>query len=146
MEVRAIKPEEINDVLALIDQYDQEAAPRPDQACLETIYTAIIESGGCVVGAFADESLLGTCTINICPNLSWSGRPYAIIENVIVSEHCRGKGIGKAVLCYAKQHFEAAGCYKVALMTGSKKSETHHFYESAGFVASKTGYVIRFNA
>ena len=37
-----------------------------------------------------------------------------------------------------------AGCYKVMLMTGSKRASTHAFYRACGFVADdKTGLVAR---
>jgi hypothetical protein len=35
------------------------------------------------------------------------------------------------------------GCYKVMLMTGSKKPETLAFYEAVGFQQTKTGFQIR---
>jgi len=89
--------------------------------------------------AFDGERLVGTCTLNVCPNLSWSGRPYAIIENVIVTEKMRSKGIDKIFLKEAQNEAKKIDCYKVALMAGSKRVETHKFYESAGFVDNKTG-------
>ncbi|QEQ95303.1 GNAT family N-acetyltransferase [Neptunomonas concharum] len=146
MEVRKVKLDEIKSVLILIDEFNRKRVPWPDDASLEEIYSGINGGGGCVVGAFFGEALVGTCTINICPNLSWSGRPYAIIENVVVTSTERNRGIGKALLAFAKKYCQEYGCYKVALMTGSQKPETLHFYESAGFIGSKTGYQARFDA
>ena len=147
MEVRQLELGEIEYVLALIDQYDRPMSERPARERINGNYAAIKESGGCVIGALGEgDKLLGTCTVNVCPNLSWSGRPYAIIENVIVAEGHRGQGIGKAVLQYATDFARRAGCYKVALMTGSKDPAIHRFYGSAGFSASKQGYQVRFNA
>jgi hypothetical protein len=40
----------------------------------------------------------------------------------------------------------SAGCYKVMLMTGSRKEETLRFYERTGFVSgAKTAFVARPN-
>lgn len=146
MEIRHVEQSEIGGVLDLIDEYDRPLSPRPSGDDIHAIYTAIQHGGGCVIGAFAAEGMVGTCTLNLCPNLSWSGRSYAVIENVIVSRHHRNQGIGKAILRYATEFARQAGCYKVALMTGSKNPSTHRFYESAGFSASKQGYQMRFNA
>jgi len=146
MEVRQVQLEEIDGVLDLYDEYDRPRSPRPTNEEIRTIYASILRSGGCVVGAFAADGLVGTCTVNLCANLSWSGRPYAIIENVIVSRASRGQGVGKAILQYAMSFAQQAGCYKVALMTGSKDPATLEFYESAGFSPSKQGYQKRFNA
>ncbi len=146
MNIRKVVLEEIEDVLTLIDEYDRAKSPWPDEHEIASIYSSLIESGGCVIGAFENNKLVGTCTVNICPNFSWSGRPYAIIENVIVSEKFRNKGIGKAILVYSKEMAEKIGCYKVALMTGSKHESTLRFYEAAGFTANKVGFQSRFNA
>lgn len=146
MEIRQIEAWEVDGVLDLIDEYDRALSPRPANSDKLAIYNTILQSGGCVVGAFSSGVMIGTCTVNLCANLSWSGRPYAIIENVMVSRSQRNQGIGKAILSYATGFARQAGCYKVALMTGSKEPATHRLYESAGFSASKQGYQIRFNA
>jgi GNAT superfamily N-acetyltransferase len=96
--------------------------------------------------AVLENFIVGTCTLNICPNFSWSGRPYAIIENVIVTKEFRNQGVGKALLAHASKLAESKGCYKVALMTDSKEPATLKFYESAGFEGSKQGFQRRFNA
>lgn len=146
MQIRTVKLSELDSVLTLIDQFDRPVSPRPSGTALEKIFGDIVQAGGAVVGAFLDGKLVGTCTINLCANLSWSGRPYAIIENVIVAPNQRRKGVGKAVLRFAQDFAKEAGCYKVALMTGSRNPETLKFYEEAGFVGNKTGFQKRFDA
>ena len=145
MEIRQIDQAEIEGVLDLIDEYDRPRSTRPSEAEVRAIYASILQCGGCIVGAFSTEGIVGTCTVNLCANLSWSGRPYAIIENVIVSRAYRNQGVGKDILQYATNFALQAGCYKVALMTGSKDPATHSFYKSAGFSPGKQGYQIRFN-
>jgi len=146
METRQVKEGEVEAVLDLIEGYDRPKAPRPSVKELQAIYASIRQSGGCIVGALAGSDMIGTCTVNLCPNLSWSGRPYAIIENVIVAKDHRRQGVGKALLQYGKEFAQRAGCYKVALMTGSKDPAAHNFYASVGFSASKQGYQVRLNA
>jgi GNAT superfamily N-acetyltransferase len=146
MIIRRLTLNELPKALDLIDQFERATAERPSMARLKEILDQISERGGAVLGAEKDGSIVGTCTVAICPNLSWSGRPYAIIENVIVSESYRGQGIGKALLLEAQLLAENAGCYKVALMTGSKRMSTLKFYEACGFVGNKAGFQKRFNA
>ena len=146
MEIRKVQRQEIDQVLNLFDQFDRPKSQWPSENEFNKIFNSLQDSGGCVVGAFKESELIGTCTINMCPNFSWSGRPYAIIENVIVSKQDRNRGIGKSILTFARKYAEDYGCYKVALMTGSKKESTLRFYESAGFVGNKTGFQARFNA
>ncbi len=146
MEIREIELDEIEGVYELIDQYDRPQSPRPNQSESERIYLELRQSGGCVLGAIESGIIIGTCTVNMCPNFSWSGRPYAIIENVIVERSKQNNGIGKSLLAKAKKYAKNKGCYKVALLTGTKQKHILDFYRSAGFDGTKTGFQARFNA
>lgn len=79
----------------------------------------------------------------VIPNLTRGGRPYALIENVVTHADHRQRGHGRALLHAAVAAAWEAGCYKVMLMTGSKRPETLRFYADAGFEQSKTGFQIR---
>jgi GNAT superfamily N-acetyltransferase len=146
MEIKEAQFSELPSVLALYDEYDRAKSSWPTPEQQEIIFNTLQQSGGCLLIAVDAESIVGTCTLNICPNFSWSGRPYAIIENVIVTKSFRNKGVGKLLLAHASQLAENKGCYKVALMTGSKEPSTLKFYESAGFTGNKQGFQRRFNA
>ena len=146
MEVREAKLVELPLVLALYDEYDRTKATWPTSEQQQAIFAELKNNGGCILVATEENSIIGTCTLNICPNLSWSGRPYAIIENVIVTKDSRNKGIGKALLNYSAKLAENKNCYKIALMTGSKDPNVLKFYEAAGFTGNKHGFQRRFNA
>lgn len=146
MKLRKLAFTDLPQVLDLIDQFERKTAERPDDERLRELLQQITERGGAVLGAYISGNIVGTCTVVICPNLSWSGRPYAIIENVIVDESHRGKGIGKALMKEAQSIAKLAGCYKVALMTGSNRLSTFKFYESCGFTGNKKGFQLRFDA
>ncbi len=71
-------------------------------------------------------------------------RPYALIENVVTHPEYRRMGHGTAVLQAAMQAARDHGCYKVMLLTGSKRPSTLRFYESVGFNANeKAGFHTR---
>jgi GNAT superfamily N-acetyltransferase len=137
---------EMDAVLDLIDSFDRPTAPRPNPSQLKKTLASIEQAGGGVVIATLGERVVGTCTLNLCANLSWTARPYAMIENVIVDRQFRQQGIGKAMLEFTVQQAKTIGCYKVALMTGSKRESTLAFYEASGFEPKKVGFQIRFNA
>lgn len=48
MEVRQVQLEEIEGVLALIDQYDRPTSQRPGPEQIKEIYARIVGSGGCM--------------------------------------------------------------------------------------------------
>lgn len=137
---------EIGGVLDLIDQFDRQRSPRPEVSRQQQILEQLRSNGGGVVVAVLNDRVIATCTLNICANLSWGGRCFAIIENVIVDELHRRQGYGQAVLQKAVEQARARDCYKVALMTGSQRKGTHEFYERVGFKPDKTGFQIRFDA
>jgi GNAT superfamily N-acetyltransferase len=94
------------------------------------------------VGVF-HAAAVASCTLIVIPNLTRGGQPYALIENVVTDAAFRGRGFGKRILQAAVAAAWQADCYKVMLMTGSKKPSTLAFYAAAGFEQNKTGFQIR---
>ena len=83
-----------------------------------------------------------SCAVIIARNLTHSQRPYAVVENVITHPEHRKKGFGSRILAAAKDIAEQNGCYKIMLMTGSKKESTLDFYRRAGYNSEdKTAFV-----
>jgi GNAT superfamily N-acetyltransferase len=132
-----------DDLPALLDLY-QYLAPgddRPTPDCAAEIFDRFMAYSGS--GIFVGEvgSILATsCSLVVVPNLTRGGSPYGLIENVVTHGDFRNRGFGKQMLIAASDAAWQAGCYKVMLMTGSKKPETLSFYLSAGFEQSKTGF------
>ncbi|MDR5904155.1 GNAT family N-acetyltransferase [Franzmannia qiaohouensis] len=94
--------------------------------------------------AESTNQLLATCYLNIIPNLTRGGYPYALIENVVTRASHRHQGIGKQLLLYAQAHAWSRDCYKIMLLTGSEDESTHAFYLACGFSGDmKHGYIIR---
>ena len=92
----------------------------------------------------AEATLVGTCYLNIIPNLTRNAQPYAVIENVVTDITVRGQGIGQALIQHAINHAFQSGCYKVMLMTGRKDPAIHRFYQRCGFDGdSKHAYIQR---
>jgi len=56
----------------------------------------------------------------------------------------RGKGFASALMNRASEIAKQRGCYKIMLLTGSKKESTLNFYRSNGFNSEdKTGFIKR---
>jgi len=85
MKILKVYPNNLPSVLDLIDEFDRTSAPRPNNEKLLEVLIQISDGGGAVLGAEIGGKIIGTCAVVICPNLSWSGRPYAMIENVVVT-------------------------------------------------------------
>lgn len=91
-----------------------------------------------------DGAIVATTYLNVIPNMTRSASPYAVIENVVVEKSLRGTGLGKEIMRRTLEAAWEAGCYKAMLMTGSKRTATHAFYEACGFSPdAKKAYVAR---
>lgn len=146
IEVRPILVSDLELAMNLIREFGLSEVEKLSNNDIRSIYSKITANGGAVLGAFRGKEMVGTCTVNVCANLSWSGRPYSIIENIIVTEGSRNQGLGKYLLLFSKHFAASKNCYKVALMTREKNVAATTFYTSAGFSDDKVGYQMRFGA
>jgi GNAT superfamily N-acetyltransferase len=135
------------DLLGILDLYRQlhPDDPAMDRHAAGAAWSAILASDGmAIVVADAGGVLVSTCTLAIVANLTRGARPYGMIENVVTHDDYRRRGIGRAVLHHALGLAWRAGCYKVALATGSRRETTLQFYEGAGFQrGAKTYFEVR---
>ncbi|OUP79671.1 GNAT family N-acetyltransferase [Lachnoclostridium sp. An169] len=89
-----------------------------------------------------DGKIVSSCVCVIIPNLTHNQQPYALIENVITDEAYRKKGLATKCLDYAKEIAIKKKCYKIMLLTGSKKNATFQFYRNAGYNSEdKTAFI-----
>lgn len=91
------------------------------------------------------DRIAGSAVVIIVPNLSHQGRPYAIVENVIVDAWLRGAGYGELLMRHAIDLARAAGCYKIALTSNKRRPGAHRFYERLGFRAAHEGFRLDFD-
>ncbi|MCH8064552.1 MAG: GNAT family N-acetyltransferase [Chloroflexi bacterium] len=92
----------------------------------------------------AQGRIVGSAALIIVPNLSRQGRPYAIIENIVIDTDARGVGHGEALVRYAIEEARKAGCYKLSLTSNKRRPDAHRFYERLGFQATHEGYRVEF--
>jgi GNAT superfamily N-acetyltransferase len=85
-------------------------------------------------------ALVAAATLVVIPNLGHGGRPWAIVENVVVDEPARGRGIGEMLMAHIIEQARAAGCYKVALTSRKFRTGAHRFYERLGFERTSEGF------
>jgi len=76
---------------------------------------------------------VAACHLVVVPNLTRGALPYGVIENVVTRKEYRRQGIGTRLLQHVLQEAWSLDCYKVMLMTGSRRKAIHQFYERAGF-------------
>jgi GNAT superfamily N-acetyltransferase len=92
-----------------------------------------------------EGKVVGTATLYVVPNLSHGGRPFAIVESVVVDEADRGLGFGRLLMDEAEARARAAGCYKIALTSNRRRAEAHRFYQRLGYRATHQGFTKYFD-
>ena len=81
-------------------------------------------------------------TVIVIKNLPRNLRPYAVIENVVTHCDFQNRGFASALMDSASEIAKDSGCYKIMLLTGSKKESTLRFYERCGFNSNdKTAFI-----
>jgi GNAT superfamily N-acetyltransferase len=83
----------------------------------------------------AEGAVVGTLTLVLVPNLTYARHPWGMIENVVVDQPWRGRGIGRQLMQHAVTLAEQSGCYKIQLLSG-RKAEQVTFYADLGFDSS----------
>lgn len=135
--VRAATADDLGGVLRLyraFRSYDEGF----DAAAARPCWDAMERSGATtVLVAETDGGLAATCSLTVAPNLTWSGRPYGVIENVATDPPVRREGLGLRVLAAAQARAWDAGCYKVSVASGSVDEGVLRFYERAGFARGR---------
>lgn len=85
--------------------------------------------------AALDGQVLGAFCLLIMDNFAHLGAPSGIVEDVVVREGWRGRGIGAALMRFAMGLCREKQCYKMVLSSNRSRSEAHRFYRSLGFEA-----------
>ena len=88
----------------------------------------------------AEGHIVGSLVLVVVPNLTHQGRPYAMVENVVVDEAERGKRYGELLMRHAIDEAHRAGCYKLSLTSNKQRPDAHRFYERLGFRATSEGF------
>lgn len=143
MKVRFAGRADIPDLLSLYRHLDPDDRETTPENALKNWEQLKRYPGSDIIVGCVGDTVVATCTLIVIPNLTRGGAPYALIENVVTDTAHRNKGYGKAVLRHAAEAAWQAGCYKLMLLTGSKRPETLRFYHDAGFEQSKTGFQMR---
>ena len=140
--VREAKKDDLEALLKLYLFLHEENLPEQNEYLEKTWDQIIGDSNHHLIVNEIDGQIVSSCVCVIIPNLTRNVRPYAFVENVVTHADYRKKGYAGECLDYARKIAERESCYKMMLLTGSKKPETLHFYEKAGYNSTdKTAFV-----
>jgi len=127
-------------LLALYAELHADDPPLPPEAAASLWRAIASQAGRTVLLATLDERTVGTVDCLVAPNLTRGGRPFMLLENVVVAAAARRGGVGTSLVRAAVDVARAAGCYKVQLLSRADRVTAHAFYESCGFRPTAQGY------
>ena len=142
MDVREIKENELNELLALYIHLHETDLPEQSYTLSDTWNKIINDSNHHIIVAVENGKLVSSAVCVIIPNLTRGIRPYAFLENVVTHTHYRNRGYATACLNYARDIAISENCYKIMLLTSAKDEPTLSFYKKAGYNSDdKTAFV-----
>lgn len=140
--IREIQDTDFDGLMELYMQLHDNPIPDNTPEVME-LWKRILENKDYhIIIAEEDGRIVSSCVCVIIPNLTHNQQPYAFVENVITDERYRKRGLATECLNYAKRIAQNESCYKMMLLTGSKKESTLSFYRHAGYNSEdKTAFI-----
>ncbi|MGL4605882.1 MAG: GNAT family N-acetyltransferase [Eubacteriaceae bacterium] len=141
-EIKRANKDDLSGLLKLYTQLHDNTIPQIDSTLLVLWNDILFDRNHYILVGKIGIEIVSSCVLIIIPNLTHQQQPYALIENVITSEKYRNKGYATQLLNFARDIAQKHKCYKIMLLTGSKKEDTLDFYRKAGYnCKDKTAFI-----
>ena len=139
MTIKKLCIDEIPELIGLYSQLVPDETNRPQVS--QEIYRSILDNDDyLVLVAKESEKIVGTVTAICCKSLSLSGKCFLVVEDVVVEEGHKGKGIGRRLFEELDKIAHAKNCaYSILVSSGFRKG-AHAFYEKMGYVDDALGF------
>ena len=103
----------------------------------EEVEAAFSDTRTCLIVAEMNEQVCGTVLVSLCSDVMYGSQPFAVVENIVVMNCLRGKGVGARLMEYVDSFCLKSDCTKVMLLSSVSRIEAHAFFEKAGYVGDK---------
>lgn len=129
--IRDCELEDFDEVLPLLTQLWPDL--EPDPAASREVFVNLLEADCCFVTcAVLEGRVVGFCDFNTRHSLWQRGR-LAYVDELVVEESFRGRGIGAALLDGVARKARELGCARIELDSAFHRTEAHRFYEGRGW-------------
>ena len=71
----------------------------------------------------------------VCEDLYGDGRPFMVVEDLIVDQARRRQGVGKALMYALEKTARERNCGQIILVTEANRTDSIRFYQSLGYDA-----------
>jgi GNAT superfamily N-acetyltransferase len=145
--VRRARPADLEALLGLYEELavGRAAAAPTDLVTSQRSFAELLaDQSRHLVVAIVDGRVVGTADLLVVANLTHHGKPWAIVENVIVADAFRRSGVGRELMQHLIELARGAGCYKLQLISGKQRTGAHALYEGLGLEPVAEGFKIYF--
>ena len=94
--------------------------------------------------AKADGIVCPTALLSVCPDVMYRTQPFGVVENVVVTEAVRGRGVGRLLLAQVEQLAGDHGCSKLMLLSGAVREAAHAFFRRGGFTGDTKHALVKY--
>jgi N-acetylglutamate synthase-like GNAT family acetyltransferase len=84
-----------------------------------------------------EGAVCATVLLTICPDLMYGAQPFGVLENVVVSDAMRGRGVGRLLLRHAEKLLVAHDGTKLMLHSSVARESAHAFFRRCGFAGDR---------
>lgn len=132
--IRDARPEDWVAVAGLLEQLGRPPAlGTEDETALERVYVEFLSRPDTeALVADDDGRVVGFANVLLVPRMNFAG-PQAWIQDVVVAETDRGRGIGPALLARAEEVARDRGCWSIFLTSANWRTRSHSFYRREGW-------------
>lgn len=90
--------------------------------------------------AVVDGRVVGLIEYGVCVTIA--SDDHVEILALVVTDECRGRGVGGRLVDHAVAWAQSRGCSRVRVRTNVVRERTRDFYEAQGFRETKTQFVL----
>ena len=129
-----IRPMVVEDIPALATLYEQFWNQKSDVNKMGQIFKQITQNPDYILlNAINEQKLVGSILGVICMELYGDCRPFIVVEDFIVDQHHKRKGIGAKLFRELENQAKQRGCGCVLLVTENNRQDAIGFYHAMGF-------------
>ncbi len=101
-------------------------------AAMENCRTLLKNVDSYILVAEVDENVIGVVNLDIRRTILHSGLS-GLIDEMVVAESYRGKGVGRKLIDAAAEKCKLSGCCEIEVSTELTNTKARSFYKSCGF-------------